>query len=64
MKFSIIMPVYNAEKVLPVSLESIRAPRRNQAVRTAQILVIQDRPRGLPPARAPRKRLTGGHRLF
>ena len=45
-------------------LESIRAPRRNQAVRTAQILVIQDRPRGLPPARAPRKRLTGGHRLF
>ncbi len=51
-------------RTLRTLLEHIRTPRRNQAVRAAQILVIQDRPRGLPSPRAPRKRLTGGSHLF
>lgn len=51
-------------RTLRMLLERIRTPRRSQAVRTAQILVIQDRPRGLPPPRATRKRLTGARHLF
>ena len=38
MKFSIIMPVYNAEKVLPVSLESIRAQR----FRDFELVFVED----------------------
>ena len=38
MKFSIIMPVYNAEKVLPVSLESIRAQR----YRDFELVFVED----------------------
>ena len=38
MKFSIIMPVYNAEKVLPVSLESIRAQR----FRDFELIFVED----------------------
>ena len=38
MKFSIIMPVYNAEKVLPVSLESIRA----QHYRDFELVFVED----------------------
>ena len=51
-------------RTLRMLLERIRTPQRSQAVRTAQILVIQDRPRGLPPPRATRKRLTGARHLF
>ena len=38
MKFSIIMPVYNAEKVLPTSLESIRAQR----FRDFELVFVED----------------------
>ena len=38
MKFSIIMPVYNAEKVLPVSLESIRTQR----FRDFELIFVED----------------------
>ncbi len=38
MKFSIIMPVYNAEKVLPISLESIRA----QHFRDFELIFVED----------------------
>ncbi len=38
MRFSIIMPVYNAEKVLPVSLESIRAQR----FRDFELIFVED----------------------
>ena len=38
MKFSIIMPVYNAEKVLPTSLESIRA----QCFKDFELIFVED----------------------
>lgn len=38
MKFSIIMPVYNAEKVLPMSLESIR----KQRFRDFELIFVED----------------------